>query len=340
MAEQVAEAIEVERGTIRLPERTAAPIKQIVRRVLYALGVLVAVVVLVMIDRDGYKDANHDHLTWLGALYYATVTLSTTGYGDIVPVTDGARIVNILVITPLRVAFLAILVGTTFEVLTRRTRDQLRRNRWRSTLNGHTIVVGYGTKGYTAIQTLIGQGSEKSEFLIVENDADLVDEANRDGFAAILGDASRSSVLRKARVDSAERVIVATNRDDTAVLVALTVRQLNKRCTVVASVRQAENEPLLLQSGVDAVITSSEAAGRLLGVAARSPAISEVFNDLLIHGEGLDMVERPVRPEEIGRTPSECDVPVIAVLRDGHALPYGQVPALQEGDRLVLVTSP
>lgn len=107
-----------------------------------------------------------------------------------------------------------------------------------------------------------------------------------------------------------------------------------------ASIRQAENEPLVLQSGMDAVVTSSEAAGRLLGVAARSPAISEVFNDLLIHGEGLDLAERPVRPEEVGRPLRECDQPVIAVLRGGHALPYGQVAALQDGDRVVIVTSP
>ena len=55
------------------------------------------------------------------AAYYATVTLSTTGYGDIVPITELARITNIFVITPLRFIFLIVLVGTTIEVLTRRT---------------------------------------------------------------------------------------------------------------------------------------------------------------------------------------------------------------------------
>jgi voltage-gated potassium channel len=339
MAEQ-ARATDAERSTVRLPEREVQPLRQIGRRLLYALAILVAVVVLVMLDKDGYKDANNEELNWIGALYYATVTLSTTGYGDIVPVSDSARLMNVLLITPLRVAFLVILVGTTFEVLTRRTRDQLRRNRWSSKMQGHTIVVGYGTKGCTAVRTLIAQGADKNEFVVVEHDADLAEEANRDGLASIVGDATKSSVLRRARVDSAEKVIVATNRDDTAVLVALTVRQLNKHCTVVASIRQAENEPLLLQSGVDAVITSSEAAGRLLGVAAKSPAISEVFADLLVHGEGLDMIERPVQPDEVGRAPGDCAQPVIAVLRGGHALPYGQVTELREGDQLVLVTSP
>jgi len=340
VAGEGADEIEAQQGTVYLPERSVHPLRQIGRRLWYALAIMLIVFLLVLLDSDGYKDANNEQLNWVGALYYTTVTLSTTGYGDIVPESDRARLVNVLVITPLRVAFLAILVGTTFEVLTRRTRDQLRRNRWRSKMSGHTIVVGYGTKGCTAVRTLIAQGADKDDFVIVEQRTDLAGEANRDGLASIVGDATRSVVLRMARVDTANRVIVATNRDDSAVLIALTVRQLNKSCTVVASIREAENEPLLLQSGVDAVITSSEAAGRLLGMAAQSPAISEVFNDLLIHGEGLDLVQRPVRPDEVGKTPGECEAPVIAVLRGNHAFPYGQVQQLREGDRLVLITSP
>jgi voltage-gated potassium channel len=38
----------------------------------------------------------------LASVYYATVTLSTTGYGDIVRVGDNARLVNTVLITPIR----------------------------------------------------------------------------------------------------------------------------------------------------------------------------------------------------------------------------------------------
>lgn len=327
------------RGYIRLPERQVQPIKQILRRIGYALIMLAITVAAVWLERDGYRDYD-GKISLLDAVYYSTVTLSTTGYGDIVPVSDLARLTNIVLITPLRVAFLALLVGTTFEVLTRRTRDLIRLRNWRSTLSGHTIVVGYGTKGYTAIQTLIAQGATAEEFVVVDLKPEMIAEANRDGYAAVQGDATRGAVLRKAGVTSAIRVIVAADRDDAAVLVSLTVRQLNPTCVLVASIREAENEQLLLDAGVNAVITSAEAAGRLLGVAARSPAISEVFNDLLIHGEGLDLAEREVTPAEIGKSPRECQEPVIAVLRGGRALPYGQAGTLAAGDRLVLVTSP
>ena len=77
------------------------------------------------------------------------MSLSTTGYGDITPVTPSARLVNVLVITPLRVAFLIVLIGTTVETLTTQSRQALKIQRWRSKVRNHTIVVGYGTKGRT-----------------------------------------------------------------------------------------------------------------------------------------------------------------------------------------------
>lgn len=325
----------IERGEIKLPERAWDPVRQIRRRILYGLGILAAVVCLVMADSEGYKDGSDGQMSWLDALYYATVTLSTTGYGDIVPVSPTARLMNVLIITPLRIAFLAILVGTAFEVLTKRYRDQRRRDRWRKTLRGHTVVIGYGTKGANAIRQLQATGTLPDQVVVVDNRQEYVDEANRDGYAAVLGDATREVVLRQAAVPTAARVIIATNRDDTAVLATLTARQLNPKCLVVASIREAENEPLLLRSGADAVITSSAAAGRLLGVAARSPLVSEVFSDLLVHGDGLELVERPVRPEEVGKAPRECPEPVLAVLRGGRALPYLEVAVLEAGDSVV-----
>lgn len=325
------------RGWIKLPERRYNPIRQILRRVGFAIAVALAVAALVMADRQGYTTPDGQPLTWLDAVYYATVTLSTTGYGDIVPISPGARLTNILVITPLRVAFLALLVGTTFEVLARGYREAVRRDRWRGSLRGHTVVIGYGTKGYNAIQQLKSSGVTQDQFVIIDEHQDIVNEANRDGYAAILGDATRSTVLRKAGVPTAERVIIASNRDDAAVLTTLTARQLNPRCVIVASIREAENEPLLLRSGADAAVLSSEAAGRLLGLAARSPAVGEVFTDLLVQGHGLELIERAVRGSEIGHTPDESEEPVIAVLRDGHALTYREVGVLARGDRVVIV---
>lgn len=307
------------------------------QRIRYALTALVIMVFVVLLDRDGYRDNADGDVSVLDAVYYASVSLSTTGYGDITPVTDAARLVNVIVILPLRVFFLALLVGTTFEVLGARTRDQWRQARWRSKLKAHTVVVGYGTKGRSAIGVLLANGVPKNRIVVIDPRPDVAAEAAADGLVAIAGDATRSVILRQAGVELAERVIVSADRDDTAVLVTLTVRQLNPTAPISAAVREAENAPLVRHSGANSVITSSEAAGRLLGMSATSPASSEVVGDLLIHGRGLDIIDRPVEPDEVGKSPRDCTDVVLAVVRGEKMLRFDQLDTFRSGDHLVLV---
>jgi voltage-gated potassium channel len=109
----VAGVLSDDHSGVHLPHTEQSSARQVWRRVLIASLVLVATVMIVYFDRDGYVDNNGGEISVLDATYYATVTLSTTGYGDITPVSAGARLINILVITPLRIAFLLILIGTT-----------------------------------------------------------------------------------------------------------------------------------------------------------------------------------------------------------------------------------
>ncbi|MFJ4523729.1 potassium channel family protein [Streptomyces sp. NPDC088810] len=325
---------------VQLPRKVVErPIRQVVKRVIMALVVLVATAFVVYGDREGYHDNSDGAVDLLDAFYYATVTLSTTGYGDITPVSDGARLANIFVITPLRVLFLIILVGTTLEVLTERTREEWRLNRWRSTLRDHTVVIGFGTKGRSAIQTVCATGLKKEQVVVVDPSSKVIDAANAEGYVGVIGDATRSDVLKRAEVHKARQIIVAPQRDDTSVLVTLTARQLNRTAKIVAAVREEENAPLLKQSGADAVITSSGAAGRLLGLSVLSPAAGMVMEDLIQQGSGLDIVERPVVRGEVGKKPRETDDLVVSVVRGHRVLGYDDpaVGTLQLTDRLITI---
>ncbi|MGR8009427.1 potassium channel family protein [Streptomyces hypolithicus] len=325
---------------IKLPRRIVdRPLRQVGKRLLMALMVLVTTVFIVYADRAGYHDNSDDGLDFLDAAYYATVTLSTTGYGDIVPYSDSARLVNILLVTPLRVLFLIILVGTTLEVLTVRSREEWRLKRWRAQLRDHTVIIGFGTKGRSAIQTLAVTGLRKEQIVVVDPSAKVIEAANADGFTGVLGDATRSDVLLRAEVQKARQIVISTQRDDTAVLVTLTARQLNRGAKIVAAVREEENAPLLRQSGADAVITSASAAGRLLGLSVLSPSAGTVMEDLIQQGSGLDLIERPVIKAEVGRGVRETDDLVVSVLRGHRLLGYDDPAAspLQLTDRVITI---
>ncbi|MDK1473218.1 potassium channel family protein [Streptomyces sp. 549] len=324
---------------VQLPRQITGPMIQVAKRLLMAHMVLLAAVAVVYFDREGYTDNHDGNITLLDTVYYVTVSLSTTGYGDIYPATDTARLLTTFVITPLRVMFLIILVGTSLEVLTERTREQWRLSHWRTIVRNHTVIVGFGTKGRSAAETLLSTGVTKEQIVVVDPSAKVIDAANADGFAGVVGDATRSSVLERARTDRARQIVIATQRDDTAVLVTLTARQMNKGLNIVAAVREEENVPLLRQSGADAVVTSSGAAGRLLGLSLISPSAGQVMEDLIQQGEGLSLFERPVTKAEVGRSPRECDDLVVSVIRGHRLLNFDEPEAavLQATDRVVAI---
>lgn len=206
-------------------------------------------------------------------------------------------------------------------------------------MEDHVVVIGYGTKGRSAVDTLVNNGVDKEKLVIVDPSSTALGDAHAGGYAVVTGDASRREVLRRAGVDRARQVIITTPRDDTTVLATLTVRQLNPSAYIVAAVREQDNVPLVRQSGADAVVTSSDAVGRLVGMSSLSPPLASVLEDLLTYGEGLEVAERELLVSEVGKAPQALPDQVIAVLRDGKVYRYYEptVTQLARGDRLVVV---
>ncbi|WP_323792039.1 potassium channel family protein [Nocardioides sp.] len=326
---------------VSLPEGDSSPWAALGKRLLAAMLILVGTVLLVYFDRHGYNDTADGTVSFTDAIYYTTVTLSTTGYGDIAPMTDQARMINAFVVTPARIAFLVLLIGTTLEVLASQGRDAIRIARWRRKMGHHVIVVGYGTKGRSAVKTLLSNGLQKESIVIVDTGTTALADAHEDGLAVVTGDATRKEVLLRAGVREADQVIITTNRDDSNVLSTLTARQANPKAWIIAAVREQENATLMKQSGADSVITSSDAVGRLLGLTSLSPTLGSVMEDLLSYGQGLEVAERDLLVSEVGMQPQSLPDQVISVVRDEKVYNYFDpvVTRLARGDRLIVVRS-
>ena len=146
-------------------------------------------------------------------------------------------------------------------------------------------------------------------------------------------------MLRIAGVLQASALVVAVNRDDTAVLVTLTARELSPNVRIVASVRESENVHLLRQSGASSVVVSAETAGRLLGMATTTPSVVEVVEDLLTPDAGFAISEREVDESEVGGSPRHLTDIVLGVVRDEqlYRVDASAVDALEQGDRLLYV---
>ncbi|MFT7597516.1 MAG: voltage-gated potassium channel [Acidimicrobiales bacterium] len=315
-----------------VPGRQRSPLAAIVRRIASAIGLIVFIAIVVRVGRDGYTDVTGDPISLLDALYYASVTVTTTGYGDITAVTEGTRLATLVFITPARIVFLILLVGTTVEVLTDQTRHILRTDRWRKRVNNHIVICGFGATGRSAAADLRSRGRDADSIVVVDIDPTAIDHANSLGYVGIAGDATTTAVLHDAMIERAEGVIVAPNRDDTAVLITLTARELNPTATIVAGGREQENLHLLQQGGADQVIDATAAVGRLLGLAMEAPGAVRAFDDMIDAGSGLELVECGPEDFDNGGT-------LVAIERDGKRLPPKQVSRdqIRPGDRLVIV---
>lgn len=329
-------------GPLRLPE---APERALLRRLALATALIVAVTLIQWLGRDGLRDNVHpDQAVGLvDVLYFTIVSLTTVGYGDITPVTDQARLVNALVMTPLRVFLWVLFLGTAYEltVLRLRLREDRQMKDLHDRLADHVIVCGYGVKGRAIAAELLAHGQPRDQIVAIDEDEDAVATAVRDGLVAMRGDASREALLRVAHVEAAHAVLVASNRDDASVLICLTVRSLAPRVHLVASAREEENIKLLYGAGADLVVSPSVSGGRLMGAAVRQQVVPQFLEDLLSFGDGLALSERIVRLGEAGKTAAELPdlrgALILGAARGQKRFAFHQLPGmrLQPGDVVV-----
>lgn len=321
---------------IHIPEGMRThPFFLILRRFMLAAAIVFAIAAVVYIGQDGYNEK----LNLIDALYYSTISLTTTGYGDIVPVSTGARLTNIILVTPARLAFLILLVGTTLSVLTERSRKTFQIQQWRKHVHDHTIIIGFGTKGQSAMQTLLDDGTRARDIVVVDPDRSCLRVAEAQEVVTVQGSGTKSDVLKIAGIERAKTVVVATNSDDTNVLATLSAREMNKRAKISAAVREIENRHLLLQSGANSTVVSSETAGRLLGLSTSTPSVVKIMDDLLSPSAGFSIAERPVAKYEIGANPRHLSDIVLSVIRNDriYRVDMDETLELHSQDRLLYI---
>ena len=335
------------RGILHLPERS--PWITLIRRLALAIGLVLLITLLLWVTRDGLRDNAHPDrpLTFTTVLYFTVVSLTTLGYGDIAPVTDSARLLNTLILTPARILMLLIFVGTVYQLtqLRARYREEYRMQQLHERLVGHTIVCGYGVKGRAIVAELLAHGHRPGEIVVIDTIESSITDAAAKGLVALRGDASSEALLRAAVVERAAYVMAAPNRDDACVLICLTVRSLAPDVWLVASAREEENVKILYRSGANLVVSPSVSGGRLMAAAVRQRAVPRFLEDLLSFGQGVDAAERVVRPEEAGRTvrelPDLATALVLGVLRGERRYFFDQCANLPlvGGDLVVYLIS-
>jgi voltage-gated potassium channel len=304
-----------------------------------AFGLIGLVIMIHWFDRAGLVDHHDGHVSFLDVVYFTMISVTTTGFGDIAPVTDRARLIEALIVTPVRVAVIFIFVGTAYTFVIRRSVEKWRMARIQEKLNGHVVVLGYGVSGSQSVRELIDRGVTPESIVVVDPGEDRLAEAEKLGVNVMQADATRDDTLRAVRITNAQSVLVSAGRDDTSILIVLTVRHLAPDVPISVVVRAEDNEVLARQAGANNVINPVRFTGLLLAGSANGTYIADYLADLASVSGRVQLVQRVVSEAECGCSLADLKSGGrgLRVYRNGRAIGFweNECETLQAGDVIV-----
>lgn len=267
-----------------------------------ALGLIMIVVLVHWSDRDGLKDAHDGAISFLDVVYFTMISITTTGFGDIAPVSDRSRLIEAVIVTPIRLAVIYIFVGTAYNFLIKRSWETWRMKRIQNRLENHIVAIGYGVSGSEAVQELVARGTDPAHIVVIDPSADRLALAESFGCNVLEGDATRDETLEAVRLARARSILISAGRDDTTILIVLTARHMAPDVPITAVVRADDNELLARQAGANNVINPVRFTGLLLAGSAEGQHTAEYLADLASVSGRVQLLERPVRAEEVGKS--------------------------------------
>jgi len=223
---------------------------------------------------------NPDINTLFDALYWALVTISTVGYGDISPVTQEGKAVSMIIIVS-GIAMISFVTSVIVSAFSEKL-DELKENRIIEDINRNEafiIICGYGqmTKMF-----LRQQDDIKSAYVIIDKDPDRVKQALKDGYRAINEDASRHDVIVKFNIEYSHiTVLCLTNSDIENIYIALNVKSLSKEIRVIARATDESMQKKFYLAGVDYVLLPNRVANMMLLTAINQPVMYNGIHAIL-----------------------------------------------------------
>jgi len=306
-----------------------------------AVGLVFLVVLIHWADRTGLVDNLDGQVSFLDVVYFTMISITTTGFGDIAPVSDRARLIEAVIVTPIRFAVLFIFVGTAYNFVIKKSWEKFRMSRIQERLKDHIVVLGFGVSGSEAVTELIERGTDPACIVVMDTDEERLEIASEMGCNVIDADATRDESLNDVRIDAASNVLVSAGRDDSSILIVLTVRHLAPKVPITVVVRAADNELLARQAGATNVINPVRFTGLLLAGSATGAHVADYLADLASISGRVQLVEREARPEDIGKPLRMMGGGEIGVrlYRDGECHGYWEKEGerIEAGDMIVVI---
>ena len=230
---------------------------------------------------------------FLDAVWWTVVTLTTVGYGDLVPVTVPGRVLGIFVMV-CGIGMVSTLTGNLASIIVE-NRAKRRKGLLQVKLSGHIIIVGWNSYARILVGTLKDSGVLSGNALVLVNS---LSPEERDSLAFeldmtnqlhfVYGNPAHENVVHRASPSSSAIVYIlsqaglsAADADQQSLYAALTIRSLAPKVPIYSEVVLAENRDHLLRAGVNEIVPRGEVASMLLGRMGKTPSVWPFFKSLV-----------------------------------------------------------
>jgi voltage-gated potassium channel len=225
------------------------------------------------------------------ALYMTIITVSTVGFHEVKPLSDGGRLFTAalivsgitLIATGANFIFSSIMEGTFGEIVRRQGMQQKI-----AKMNGHFIICGLGAVGEDIIQEFV---NAREPFVLIEKEQEVLDRLVRENpkILYLVGDATNDDVLKGAGIEKAKGIIAALGNDADNLYICLTARSLNSRLRIISRAVEAASIDKLKKAGTDYVFSPEKIGGIHLASAALRPTVIS-FLDTIMRGQHLNLL--------------------------------------------------
>jgi len=228
------------------------------------------------------------------AAYLTVMTLTTVGYGDVVPHTAGGRVFTmVMVLTGLGIVFYLASVAAEI-VLEGHLRDLFGRNAMQrriSELRHHVIVCGYGRFGRVVTDELRRSGAD---VVVIDADPALEDAIKAAGVAYLIGSALSDDVLELAGIRHAKAIVIATPSDPDNVFITLSAREKSQTIRIHARGESEAGLRRLELAGASQALSAYYSGGLRMAASILRPSVVD-FLELSLPGHHEDVALEEIR---------------------------------------------
>ncbi|MFZ2960933.1 MAG: potassium channel protein [Candidatus Ozemobacteraceae bacterium] len=252
---------------------------------------------LLFIGTFGYRIIEGQVWTYFDGLYMTVITLGTVGFGEVHPLSTNGRIFTILLLF-MGVGLMAYAVTAIAQfVIEGKLRELWGKRRMKDRINamkGHYILCGAGNTGLAVASEL---GRKGVSFVVVDNNAKVVEELLEEELPTIEGDATLDEILLEAGLERAVGLVSSLPHDADNVFVTLTAKGINPNIFIVSTASKIESVSKLKRAGANYVVSPNIMAGARMASVLMRPSVVD-FLDATLAGEdhGLQMEEIRISP--------------------------------------------